>query len=118
MRLEPPSPMATVQITALMPMVIPSRVSAVRSLFRPSARSAARITGVRSISVRLYQPVSARLLIAGGPFIAPWLSEIEAQPHKGEHPAVLVRKVSDRAPAGEQQNEFVGELEASADVVD
>ena len=37
MRLEPPSPIATVQITAAMPIVMPSIVSAVRSLLRASA---------------------------------------------------------------------------------
>jgi hypothetical protein len=49
MRFDPPSPMATVQMTALMPMVIPSKVNAVRSLFRASVLRATLATARHSM---------------------------------------------------------------------
>src|SRR5258708_4763232 len=61
----PPWPMATVQMTALMPMVMPSSVSAVRSLLRASVRSATRTTSLRSMSCSSPQYNSRALEIDG-----------------------------------------------------
>ncbi len=59
--LEPPSPMATVQMTAPIPMVMPSIVSAVRSRLRDSARKAMRSTAVKFIRLALAPSVSVQL---------------------------------------------------------
>src|SRR5487761_777289 len=55
---EPPSPIATVQITAPMPIVIPSIVSALRILFRPSTRNVIR---ARSANEVLYADLFGEL---------------------------------------------------------
>jgi hypothetical protein len=60
MRLEPPSPIATVQITAAIPIVIPSIVSAVRNLFRASAESATGRTVDKSMPPTAYPRAAAQ----------------------------------------------------------
>src|SRR6476661_86393 len=91
-RLDPPSPIATVQITAAMPMVMPSIVSAVRNLLRASAE---RATGrmeersMRAATAPAYRPGSDNLADRVFP-AKPEPPEPGARPRgRGDHPARL-----------------------------
>ena len=77
---EPPSPIATVQITAPMPMVMPSIVRPVRNLFRPKVRSATRRSELESI--RLCLILGTGYEQAGFQSLNPWPQKARPGPSK------------------------------------